>query len=78
MFDNQRKGAASVVRMLLIDSDLKKLLLSVYSLEKYNKLIDRVINYTDIYMSARDVKTTSTMITKMKRGQATLQQLINN
>jgi predicted Fe-Mo cluster-binding NifX family protein len=78
MFKNQRKGAASVIRMLLTDSELKEILLSVYSLEKYNLLTERAIKYTDIYMSQRDVKTTSNLITKMKQGQMSLEELINN
>lgn len=75
MFNNQRKGAASIVRMLLTDSKLKALLLDVYSLESYNKLVERVIKFTDVYMSARDIKTTSTLITKMKQGEALLSEL---
>lgn len=78
MFKNQRKGAASVVRMLLTDSDLKKLLLTVYDASKYDKLVERAIKFTDIYMSQRDIKTTSTLIKKMKSGQNTLEELINN
>lgn len=78
MFKNQRKGAASVVRMLLTDSDLKKLLLTVYDASKYDKLVERAIKFTDIYMSQRDIKTTTSLINKMKSGQSTLEELINN
>lgn len=78
MFNNQRKGSASVVRMLLTDSELKKLLLSVYDESKYDNLVERVIKFTDIYMSQRDIKTTTTLIKKMKSGKSTLEQLINN
>ncbi len=78
MFNNQRKGSASVVRMLLTDSELKKLLLSVYDESKYDNLVERVIKFTDIYMSQRDIKTTTTLINKMKSGKNTLEQLINN
>lgn len=75
MFANQRKGAASIVRMLLTDSKLKALLLEVYSEDSYNNLIERVVKFTDIYMTSRDAKTTATLITKMKQGEATYNQL---
>lgn len=75
MFANQRKGAASIVRMLLTDSKLKALLLEVYSEDRYNNLVERVVKFTDVYMTSRDAKTTATLITKIKQGEATYNQL---
>lgn len=62
LFKHHRKGSASVLKMLFTDSELKKHLLKMYSQEKYSKLIDRVIKYTDIYMTAKDSQQTARII----------------
>jgi len=62
LFKHHRKGSASVLKMLFTDSELKKHLLKMYNQEKYSKLIDRVIKYTDIYMTAKDSQQTARII----------------
>lgn len=69
MFKNKRKGAASVIKMLLSESELKAHLLTVYNSDNYSKLLDRVVRFTDIYMSLKDAKTTAKLILKSKGGE---------
>ena len=68
MFKNTRKGSASVIGMLLNeDSKLTKLLKNVYSDEKYKKLIDRTIKYTDVYSTLKDIKQTENKLNKLNK-----------
>ena len=68
MFKNTRKGSASVIGMLLNeDSKLTKLLKTVYSDEKYKKLIDRTIKYTDVYSTLKDIKQTENKLNKLNK-----------
>ena len=69
MFKNSRKGSASVIGMLLNeDSKLTKLLKIVYSDEKYKKLVDRTINYTDVYSTLKDIKQTENKLNKLNKS----------
>jgi hypothetical protein len=55
MFSNHRKGSAGVISQLHKDnSELRKLLLQVYSPEKFEKLIKTVENFTDLFMNEKD------------------------
>lgn len=68
MFKNSRKGSASVIGMLLNeDSKLTKLLKTVYFDEKYKKLIDRTIKYTDVYSTLKDIKQTENKLNKLNK-----------
>jgi hypothetical protein len=72
MFKHSRKGSASVLKMLFTDSPIKAHLLKIYDLDKFNKLIDRVIKYTDIYMTAKDSQQTARIIIDYKNKAQTL------
>ena len=72
MFKHHRKGSASVLKMLFTDSQIKTHLLKMYSTNKYEALIDRVIKYTDIYMSAKDSQQTARIIIDYKNKAQTL------
>lgn len=72
MFKHHRKGSASVLKMLFTDSQIKTHLLKMYSTNKYEALIDRVIKYTDIYMTAKDSQQTARIIIDHKNKAQTL------
>lgn len=72
MFKHHRKGSASVLKMLFTDSQIKTHLLKIYNPIKYEALIDRVIRYTDIYMTAKDSQQTLRIIVDHKSKEQTL------
>ena len=72
MFKHHRKGSASVLKMLFTDSPIKAHLLKIYNPIKYEALIDRVIRYTDIYMTAKDSQQTLRIIVDHKSKEQTL------
>jgi hypothetical protein len=72
MFKHHRKGSASVLKMLFTDSPIKTHLLKMYNTIKYEALIDRVIRYTDIYMTAKDTQQTARIIIDHKNKAQTL------
>jgi len=76
MFKHHRKGSASVLKMLFNDSPIKKHLLKIYPLAKFDNLIDRVVKYTDIYMTAKDSQQTARIIINYKNQKAiTLEEI---
>lgn len=80
IFKHHRKGSAAVLKMLFTDSEIKEHLLKIYSISKFNALIDRVIKYTDIYMTAKDSQQTARIIIDHKNKAQTLtdaQTIIN-
>ena len=77
LFKHHRKGSASVLKMLFTDSPIKKHLLKIYEIGRYNTLVDRVIKYTDIYMTARDSQQTAKIITDYKNKVQTLTEAQN-
>jgi hypothetical protein len=66
MFKHHRKGSASVLKMLFTDSPIRKHLLKIYPLAKFDNLIDRVVKYTDIYMTVKDSNQTAKIIIDYK------------
>jgi len=66
MFKHHRKGSASVLKMLFTDSPIKTHLLKIYPLAKFDNLIDRVVKYTDIYMTVKDSNQTAKIIIDYK------------
>ena len=72
LFKHHRKGSASVLKMLFTNSPIKKHLLKIYEIDKFEALIERTIKYTDIYMSARDVQQTAKIIIDYKNKAQTL------
>lgn len=72
MFKHSRKGSASVLKMLFNDSPIRKHLLKIYPLAKFDNLIDRVVKYTDIYMTVKDSNQTAKLIIDYKSKKQTL------
>jgi hypothetical protein len=55
MFSNHRKGCAGVISQLHKDnSELRKLLLEVYTPKNFEKLIKNVETFTDLFMNEKD------------------------
>jgi hypothetical protein len=55
MFSNHRKGSAGVISQLHKDnSQLRKLLLEVYTPKNFEKLIKTVETFTDLFMNEKD------------------------
>ena len=55
MFSNHRKGCAGVISQLHKDnSELRKLLLTVYTPKGFEKLIRTVETFTDLFMNEKD------------------------
>jgi hypothetical protein len=72
LFKHHRKGSASVLKMLFTNSPIKKHLLKIYEIDKFEALIERTIKYTDIYMTARDSQQTAKIIIDYKNKAQTL------
>jgi hypothetical protein len=77
LFKHHRKGSASVLKMLFTDSPIKKHLLKIYEIHKFDALIERTIKYTDIYMTARDSQQTAKIIIDYKNKAQTLTEAQN-